>query len=60
MQKAELKIIFHLLQDKNNVNQTVRQIADAANVSVGSVHNTLTNLAEKGYIVENDKKRVYF
>lgn len=58
MQKAELKIIFHLLQDKNNVNQTVRQIADAANVSVGSVHNTLTNLAEKGYIVENDKKRL--
>ena len=58
MQKAEIKIIFHLLQDKNNVNKTVRQIADAANVSIGSVHNTLTNLTEKGYIVETDKKRV--
>ena len=58
MQKAEIKIIFHLLQDKNNVNKTVRQIADAANVSIGSVHNVLTNLTEKGYIVETDKKRV--
>lgn len=58
MQKAEIKIIFHLLQEKNNVNKTVRQIADAANVSIGSVHNTLTNLIEKGYIVESDKKRI--
>lgn len=58
MQKAEIKIIFHLLQDKNNVNKTVRQIADAAKVSIGSVHNTLTSLFEKGYIVESDKKRV--
>ncbi|MBO4307864.1 MAG: winged helix-turn-helix transcriptional regulator [Bacteroidales bacterium] len=58
MQKTEAQIIFYLLQDKVNVGKTIREIATVAGVSVGTVHNTLTDLANRGYIVDGGKIRL--
>ena len=58
MQKTEAQIIFYLLQSKVNVGKTIRDIATAAGVSVGAVHNTLTDLANQGYIVDDGKTRL--
>ena len=58
MQKAETQIILYLLQDKVNVGKTIREIATATDVSVGAVHSTLTDLANRGYIVNDGKTRL--
>ena len=41
MNNTELKIVFHLLQDKHNAGKTFRQIAAETGTSVGSVHSTM-------------------
>ena len=58
MQKAELQIILRLLQDKKAVNESYRKIAAEACTSVGSVHATMQDLMEKGYVIESDGKRL--
>lgn len=58
MQKTEAQIICYLLQDKANVGKTIREIATATGVSVGAVHSTLTDLANRGYIVDDGKSRL--
>lgn len=58
MQKTEVQIIFYLLQNKENVCKTIREIATATGASVGSVHSTLADLANHGYIVDDGKKRL--
>lgn len=58
IQRAEFQIIFRLLQDKAKVNSNYRQLAAEAATSIGSVHNTMQSLMEKGYIVEDGKKRL--
>ena len=58
MRKTEAQIIFYLLQNKLNVGKTIRDIATAAGVSVGAVHNTLTDLTNRGYIVDDGKTRL--
>lgn len=58
MQKAELQIIFHLLQDKECANKTIREIAAIAGVSVGSVHSTLAALTERGFLIDNGRARL--
>ena len=58
MQKTEIQIIFYLLQNKENVGKTIREIANATGVSLGSVHSTLIDLANRGYVVENGKSRL--
>lgn len=58
MNNAELKIVFHLLQDKRNVGRTFRQIAAETGTSIGSVHSTMTDLTERGYIIDNGMTRV--
>lgn len=58
MHKAEFQIVFRLLQDKSNTNLRYRQLAAAAGVSVGSVNNVMQSLMEKGYVVEDGKKRL--
>jgi len=58
MYKAEFQIVFRLLQDKSNTNLRYRQLAAAAGVSVGSVNNVMQSLMEKGYVVEDGKKRL--
>ena len=44
MQKAEVQIIFCLLQDKECAGKTIREIAERAGVSIGSVHSTLVTV----------------
>lgn len=58
MQKTELLITFYLLQSKENVNRTIREIAAETGVSVGSVHGVLNKLTEQGYIVESGDRRI--
>ena len=58
MQKAELQIIFHLLQDKACAGKTIREIAEIAGVSVGSVHSTLAAIKEQGYLIDKGDTRV--
>ena len=58
MNNAELKIVFHLLQDKRNVGKTFRQIAAETGTSVGSVHSTMADLAERGYLIDTSMTRV--
>ena len=58
MNNAELKIVFHLLQDKRNVGKPFRQIAAETGTSVGSVHGTMTDLTERGYLIDNGMTRV--
>ena len=58
MQKAEFQIVFRLLLDKSKANSNYRRLATEAGTSIGSVHNTMQNLTEKGYIVEDGKKRL--
>lgn len=58
MYKAEFQVVFRLLQDKSNTNLRYRQLAAAAGVSVGSVNNVMQSLMEKGYVVEDGKKRL--
>ena len=58
MQKTEAQIICYLLQDKVNVGKTIREIATAAGVSVGAAHSTLTDLTNRGYIVDDGKTRL--
>lgn len=58
MQKTEFQIILKLLQDKKNVNMNYRQLAMETGTSIGSVHNTMQSLMEKGYIVENGNNRL--
>ncbi len=58
MNNTELKIVFHLLQDKHNAGKTFRQIAAETGTSVGSVHSTMANLTERGYLIDNGMTRV--
>ena len=58
MNNAELKIVFHLLQDKRNAGKTIRQIAAETGTSVGSVHSTMADLTERGYLIDNGMTRV--
>ena len=58
MNNAELKIVFLLLQDKRNAGKTFRQIAAETGTSVGSVHSTMADLAERGYLIDNGMTRV--
>lgn len=58
MNNAELKIVFHLLQDKRNAGKTFRQIAAESGTSVGSVHSTMTDLTERGYLIDNGMTRM--
>ena len=58
MQKTELLVTFFLLQSKENVNRTIREIAAETGVSVGTVHSMLSKLTEQGYIVESGDRRL--
>lgn len=58
MQKTELLVVYYLLQEKSNASKSIRQIALEAGVSVGSVHSTMKNLAEQGYLVDNGRTLV--
>ena len=49
--KAGLKVIFLLLTHDEFINETVRQIAKTAEVSLDTVHKTINGLKELNYLV---------
>jgi len=58
--EAGLKIIFYLLQDKDNVNKTFREIKDQCDVSLGTVKNVFDELEARKFILIGGKKRILY
>lgn len=57
-QETGLKIIFHLLKNPKNLQDSYRRIAEIADVSVGSVSNVMAELEELNYLLKTNDKRV--
>lgn len=57
-QEAGLKIIFHLLSDPINLQDSYREIARKVGVSLGSVSNVMAELEELNYLIKTKDKRV--
>lgn len=57
-QETGLKILFHLLDKPNHLQDSYRRIADQADVSIGSVSNVMAELEELNYLLKTNEKRV--
>mgnify|MGYP003466340282 FL=1 len=57
-QDAGIKVIFYLLQDKNNVNKAYRQIQENTGVALGTVKNVIDELVARNFILVTDKGRI--
>ena len=57
-QEAGIKTIFHLLQKPENLQQSYREIAENAKVSVGSVSNVMVELEELKFLIKTKNKRI--
>jgi len=57
-QEAGVKIIFHLLSDPANLQDSYRKIAQSVGVSLGSVSNVMAELEELNYLIKTKDKRV--
>ena len=57
-QEAGIKIIFHLLSDTQNLQLTYRQLAQLADVSLGSVSNVMEELIGLDFLLVTSQKRV--
>lgn len=55
MQKSEMKLLFYLLENKENVNKPLRTISEETGMSLGSVQTKYHELTEAGYIVVTPK-----
>lgn len=55
MQKSEMKLLFYLLEDKENVNKPFRTISEETGMSLGSVQTKYHELVEAGYIVDTSR-----
>lgn len=55
MQKSEMKLLFYLLEDRENVNKPFRTISEETGMSLGSVQTKYHELAEAGYIVDTSR-----
>lgn len=58
MQKAEMKLVLFLLQDRANISKTYRQMAKEAGLSLGSVQGVMSELTEQGLVVDTSKGRL--
>lgn len=58
-QYAGLKVIFALLQDSNLIHQSYREIAENADVSLGSIGDILKDLVYQNYIQVMGKNRTF-
>lgn len=56
--KSGLKVIFHLLLDKDLINTVYRTIAKTAGVSIDTVSKTISSLRTLGFIIRLDKQRL--
>jgi hypothetical protein len=57
-QEAGVKIIFHLLSELENLQDSYRTIAQSVGVSLGSVSNVMAELEELNYLIKTKGKRV--
>lgn len=57
-QDAGIKVIFYLLQDKNNINKTYREIQENTGVALGTVKNVIDELVTRNFILVTDKGRI--
>ncbi len=58
MQKAEMRLVLFLLQDRANISKTYRQMAKETGLSLGSVQGVMSGLAEQGLVVDTSKGRL--
>jgi hypothetical protein len=49
--KTGLKVLFYLLQNKEAINHTQRELAEKANVGLGNIPQVIEGLKETGYII---------
>lgn len=56
-QEAGIKVIFYLLQDKDNVDKPYREIQQVTGVSLGAIRNVFNTLIEKHFILVNGNHR---
>lgn len=54
--KTGLKVLFHLLQNKDLINMTQRELAAKSGVALGNIPQVLDGLKETGYIVPLNSK----
>ena len=57
-QEAGLKILFHLLYNSNNLQDSYRKIGETAGVSIGSVSNVMAELEDLNYLLKTKNKRL--
>jgi len=54
--KTGLKVLFYLLQHKNAINLTQRELAENADVGLGNIPQVLNGLRQTGYIIPLNNK----
>lgn len=57
-QEAGIKIIFNLLSNPANLKLSYRELAELADVSIGSISNVMNELEEQNFIIKTKLKRV--
>ena len=57
-QEAGIKIIFYLLRNPESLQHSYREIAENANVSIGSVSNVMAELEDHNFLMKTKDKRV--
>lgn len=55
--RTGLKVIFHLLLDDENVNQTYRDLANRTHVGLGNINYVMNGLKEEGYLIKLSKTK---
>ncbi|NJB37793.1 type IV toxin-antitoxin system AbiEi family antitoxin [Croceivirga sp. JEA036] len=57
--QAGAQLIFHLLKRPEEVNETVRRLADISKISLGSVSKIINGLEDEGYLVPHGAQKKY-
>ena len=57
-QETGIKLLFHLLSEPDNLQLPYRELAELADISIGSVSNIITELESLHFILKAQKKRV--
>lgn len=57
-QESGIKLLFQLLSDPDSLHLSYRELAELANISIGSVSNIMTELEDEHFILRTKTKRV--
>lgn len=57
-QEAGIKIIFNLLNNPDNIQLSYRELAELADVSIGSVSNVMKELEQQTFVLKTNTKRI--